>query len=53
MVVREVLADNGAQMVLAEKHELVEAFGFDGPHEAFGVGVEVGTARWQADGCAR
>ena len=37
-------------MVLAQEHELVEALAFDGTYEALGVGVEVGTARRQADG---
>jgi threonine dehydrogenase-like Zn-dependent dehydrogenase len=36
-------------MALAKKHELAEALAPDGAHEALGVGIEVGTARRQAD----
>jgi hypothetical protein len=44
MVVDEVLADRGAQMVLTEEHELVEALALDRTDEALGIGVQVGTA---------
>ena len=37
-------------MGLAEKHELVEALALDGTHEAFGLGVQVGTTGREADG---
>jgi hypothetical protein len=41
-VVREVLADLGAQMALAEKHKLVEALALAGTAEALGVSVRSG-----------
>jgi hypothetical protein len=50
VVVEEVLADRGAQMVLTEEHELVEALALDGTDEALGIGVQIGAARRQADG---
>jgi hypothetical protein len=49
VVVGDVFSDGCAEVVLAQQHELVEAFALDGTHKAFGVGVEIGTARRQAD----
>ena len=49
VVVGDVFSDGCAEMVLAQQHELAEALALDGPHEAFGLGVQVGAARRQAD----
>jgi hypothetical protein len=39
VVVGDVFSDGCAEVVLAQEHELAEAFAFDGPYEAFGVRV--------------
>ena len=50
VVVRDVLADESAQMALAERDDTVETLLFDRPDKPFGVGVEIGTLRRQSDG---
>jgi hypothetical protein len=51
VVVGDVFSDGCAEMVLAQQHELAEAFALDGADEALSVCVQVRTARWQPDGC--
>ena len=50
MIVLNELADRMAKMPLAERHDAVQAFGFDAEHEAFCVRVYVGAARGQTEG---
>ena len=50
VVVRDVLADQEAQVALAKRDDAVETLLFDRPNEPFGIRVEIGTLRRQSDG---
>jgi hypothetical protein len=45
VVVRDVLAQDGAQVGFAERDDLRETLALDGPHEALSMGVQIRRAR--------
>ena len=49
MVVLDVLVDDEAQMLLAERDDTMEALLFDRADEPLGIGVEIRAFRWQPD----
>ena len=50
VVVLDVLLREEAQVAFTERNHTIETFLFDRPDEPFGVGVEIGTLRRQANG---
>ena len=50
MVMLDELADGAVERSLPEEDHLAEAFGLDGSHESFGMGIQVRGASRQHDG---
>src|SRR5262249_40411584 len=50
MIMDQILLDRIRQGALPQHDHLLEGLLFDGAHEPFAVGIEIGTARGQDDG---
>jgi len=44
MIVLEVLSQDVLELLLGEEDQVIETLLFDGPHEAFRVGIQIVTA---------
>ena len=45
MIVLEILREDVPQLLFGEEDQVIETLLFDGSHEAFRVGVQIGTTR--------